>query len=146
KHAYLVTCTDVIRDASGEIAELRCRYDPESRGGEAPDGRKVRGTLHWVAAPHAGRAEVRLYDHLFTLKDMDTMEEGKDYRDYLNADSLKVVSALVEPGLATARQGDRLQFLRHGYFRVDDDSRPDHLVFNRTVSLKDSWGKVLKKG
>ncbi len=146
KHAYLVTCTDVIRDASGEIAELRCRYDPESRGGEAPDGRKVRGTLHWVSAPHAVRAEVRLYDHLFTLKDMDTMEEGKDYRDYLNADSLKVVSALVEPGLATARQGDRLQFLRHGYFRVDDDSRPDHLVFNRTVSLKDSWGKVLKKG
>jgi len=146
KHAYLVTCTDVIRDASGEIAELRCRYDPESRGGEAPDGRKVRGTLHWVSAPHAVRAEVRLYDHLFTLKDMDTMEEGKDYRDYLNAGSLQVVSALVEPGLATARQGDRLQFLRHGYFCVDDDSRPDHLVFNRTVSLKDSWGKVLKKG
>jgi glutaminyl-tRNA synthetase len=146
KHAYLVTCTDVIRDGKGEIVELRCRYDPESRGGEAPDRRKVKGTLHWVSAAQALPAEVRLYDHLFTLKDMDAMEEGKDYRDYLNADSLKVVSALVEPGLASAQEGDRFQFLRHGYFCVDDDSRPERLVFNRTVSLKDSWGKAQKKG
>ena len=142
KHAYLVTCTDVIRDESGRVVELRCRYDPESRGGEAPDGRKVKGTLHWVSVPHALAAEVRLYDRLFTLRDMDSMEEGKDYRDYLNADSLRVVSALVEPSLGQAGPGDRFQFLRHGYFVVDDDSRPGAPVFNRTVSLKESWSKA----
>ena len=142
KHAYLVTCTDVIRDGSGRVVELRCRYDPESRGGEAPDGRKVKGTLHWVSVPHALAAEVRLYDRLFTLRDMDSMEEGKDYRDYLNADSLRVVSALVEPSLGQAGPGDRFQFLRHGYFVVDDDSRPGAPVFNRTVSLKESWSKA----
>ncbi len=142
KHAYLVTCTDVIRDGSGQVVELRCRYDPESRGGEAPDGRKVKGTLHWVEASHALAAEVRLYDRLFTLRDMDSMEEGKDYRDYLNADSLRVVSALVEPSLGQAGPGERFQFLRHGYFIVDDDSRPEALVLNRTVSLKESWSKA----
>ncbi len=142
KHAYLVTCTDVIRDGSGRVVELRCRYDPESRGGEAPDGRKVKGTLHWVEASHALAAEVRLYDRLFTLRDMDSMEEGKDYRDYLNADSLRVVSALVEPSLGQAGPGERFQFLRHGYFIVDDDSRPEALVLNRTVSLKESWSKA----
>ena len=145
KHAYLITCTDVIRDDSGAVVELRCRYDPESRGGEAPDGRKVRGTLHWVSAPHALQAQVRLYDHLFTLRDMDAMEAGRDYHDYLNADSLRTVSALVEPSLGQVGPGDRFQFLRQGYFVVDDDSRPGSLLFNRTVSLKDSWSRAQKK-
>jgi glutaminyl-tRNA synthetase len=146
KHAYFITCVSVVRGPDGEIAELRCRYDPTTRGGDAPDGRKVKGTLHWVSAPHAVQAEVRLYDHLFTLKNMDEMEEGKDYRDYLNPDSVEVLSGCrLEPRLAEAGEGGRFQFLRHGYFSVDPASRPGKPVFNRIVSLKDSWAKFQQK-
>jgi glutaminyl-tRNA synthetase len=146
KHAYFITCRSVVRDEKGEIAELRCEYDPATRGGDAPDGRKVKGTLHWVSAAHAVRAEVRLYEHLFTLKNLDDMEEGKDYRDYLNPNSLEILpGCLVEPGLVQPRAGDRFQFLRHGYFSVDPDTRPGMPVFNRIVSLKDTWAKVQQK-
>jgi glutaminyl-tRNA synthetase len=146
KHAYFITCKSVVRDEEGRIVELRCEYDPSTRGGEAPDGRKVKGTLHWVSAAHAVEAEVRLYDHLFTLKNLDELEPGKEYRDYLNPDSLVVLSGCkVEPGLLRAEAGQRFQFLRHGYFCVDPDSGPEHLVFNRIVSLKDSWAKEQKK-
>ena len=147
KHAYFVTCTDVVKDENGEITELLCTYDPETRGGDAPDGRKVKGTLHWVSAEKGVKAEVRVYDHLFTLEDMDDMEEGKDYRDYLNPESLVVKEAIVEPSLAAAAAGKGFQFLRQGYFCTDSrDHSPEHPVFNRTVALKDSWAKIQKKG
>ena len=146
KHAYLITCKSVVRDEEGRIVELRCEYDPATRGGDAPDGRKVKGTLHWVSASHAVEAEVRLYDHLFTLKNLDEVEEGKEYRDYLNPDSMVVLSGCkIEPGLSRVETGQRFQFLRHGYFCVDPDSRPGRPVFNRIVSLKDSWAKEQKK-
>ena len=146
KHAYFITCKSAVRDASGEITELRCEYDPATRGGDAPDGRKVKGTLHWVSSAHAVRAEVRLYEHLFTLKNLDDMEEGKDYRDCLNPNSQEVLSGcMVEPGLSVSRAGDRFQFLRHGYFCVDPDTRPELPVFNRIVSLKDTWAKEQQK-
>lgn len=147
KHGYFITCTEVIKNDAGEITELRCTYDPESRGGEAADGRKVKGTLHWVSVPHGLKAEVRLYDHLFTLKDMSAMEEGKSFRDYLNPDSVKILkNAVVEPVLKDVEPLERFQFLRQGYFCVDPDSRPDRLVFNRTVPLKDTWAKLADKG
>ena len=147
KHAYFITCREVVKDNNGEIVELRCVYDPETKGGDAPDGRKVKGTLHWVSAEHALKAEVRLYDHLFTISNMDEMEEGKDYKDYLNPDSLKILTeCFVEPSLENSQVMDRFQFLRHGYFCIDYDSRPDKLVFNRTVSLKDTWAKMQQKG
>jgi len=146
KHAYLIKCTDVIKDAEGNITELHCTVDMESRGGEAPDGRRVKGTLNWVWEGDAVKATVNLYDHLFTLRNLADMEEGKDYKDYLNPDSLKVVeNALVEPTLAKAAPGDKFQFLRHGYFCADKLSTADNPVFNLTVSLKDSWGKEIKK-
>ena len=138
--AYYVTCTDVVKDEAGNVVELRCTYDPESRGGATPDGRKVKGTLHWVSADHAVPAEVRLYDTLFTKEDP---EEGGDFMDNLNPDSLQVIpEAMVEPDLASARPGDRFQFMRQGYFVVDPDSTPQKLVFNRTVSLRDTWAKI----
>lgn len=147
KHAYFITCKDVIKDENGEIIELRCVYDPETRGGDSPDGRKVKGTLHWVSAEHALKAEVRLYDHLFTLRNMDEMEEGKDYKDYLNPDSLKTLTeCFIEPSLKDAGVTDRFQFMRQGYFCVDYDSTPEKPVFNRTVSLKDTWAKMQQKG
>ena len=147
KHAYIVTCRGVVRDDAGRVIELRCEYDPESRGGAAPDGRRVKGTLHWVSAPHAVRAQVRLYDNLFTLRDMSEMEEGKCYADYLNPDSQTILDGcLVEPMLANAGPSDRFQFLRQGYFCADLDSTPERPVFNRTVALKDSWAKMQQKG
>lgn len=146
KYTYFITCTGVIRDKTGNIVELRCVYDPESRGGEAPGGRRVKGTLHWVSIPHAVKAEVRLYDNLFTLRDMSEMEEGKSYEDYLNPGSLTVLEkCFVEPHLAEAKPLDRFQFLRQGYFCVDSDSTPACPVFNRTVALKDSWAKMMQK-
>ena len=146
KHAYLVTCTDVIKDASGEIVELRCTVDMDSRGGDAPDGRKVKGTLHWVWAGDAVRAKVNLYGHLFTLRNMNEMADGHDYKDYLNPESLVVLkNALVEPSLASAKPLDRFQFLRQGYFCADAETTEAYPVFNLTVSLKDSWSKELKK-
>jgi glutaminyl-tRNA synthetase len=138
--AYFVTCTGVEKDASGRIVELRCRYDPETRGGDAPSGRKVKATLHWVSARHALDAEVRLYDRLFLS---ETPESQGDYRDDLNPASLEVLTACkIEPSVAGAAAGTRYQFERLGYFAVDSDSTPGSLVFNRTVTLKDSWAKI----
>jgi glutaminyl-tRNA synthetase len=147
RYAYFIKCEDVVKDpASGEIVELRCTYDPATRGGDAPDGRKVKGTLHWVSAEHSLPAEVRLYDHFFVKENPNEAEEGKDFTDYINPKSLEILKdCRVEPGLADANPGDRCQFERLGYFCVDaEDSRPDALVFNRTVTLRDTWAKILK--
>lgn len=147
RFAYLITCTDMVRDPdTDEIIELRCKYDPDTKGGNAPDGRKVKGTLHWVSAAHALGAEVRLYDHLFNLENPNDVEEGKDFTDYLNPSSLKVLTdCRVEPSLASAESGVLYQFERKGYFVTDlKDSSPDALVFNRTISLRDSWAKIEK--
>ncbi len=147
KHAYYLTCREIIKDTSGNIVELRCEYDPQSRGGETADGRKVRGTLHWVSAPHAVNVEVRLYDKLFTLKNMSEMEEGKSYHDYLNPNSLEVLrGSLAEPVLKEAKPFDRFQFLRQGYYTVDYESTQDTPIFNRIVALKDTWAKIQSKG
>jgi glutaminyl-tRNA synthetase len=147
RYAYFVTCVDVVKDPqTGEAVELRCTYDPATRGGDAPDGRKVKSTLHWVSASHARRAEVRLYDTLFSKANPNETEEGKDFTDHLNPDSLKVLEGCyVEPGLKEASPGSRFQFERLGYFCVDTpDSHPDRLVFNRIVTLKDEWAKIQK--
>ncbi len=147
KHAYFITCREVVKDASGEVTELRCTYDPESRGGDSPDGRKVRGTLHWVSAEQAVEAEVRLYDHLFVTED-PAGDKEKDFKEFLNPESLVVLTGcLVEPVLAEAEPGARFQFLRHGYFCADEkDGRPGRPVFNRTVALRDSWARQKGKG
>ena len=146
--AYFLTCKDVIKDPStGEIIELRCTYDPATAGGNAPDGRKVKATLHWVSAEHALKAEVRLYDHLFRIPDLAEVPEGEDWKDYLNPASLEVLSdARLEPSLKNQPPGSRCQFERQGYFCVDPDSTADKPVFNRTVTLKDTWAKAQKKG
>ena len=144
RYGYFITCNDVIRDEGGEVIELRCTYDPETRGGQAPDGRRVRGTIHWVSAQHAANAEVRLYEHLFTSERPD---DDDDFMTTLNPSSLEVVrDAKVEPALADAGPGERFQFERLGYFAVDPDSKPSALVFNRTVSLRDTWAKIRKGG
>ena len=143
KHAYFITCNEVIKDADGHITELHCTYDPESRGGQSPDGRKVKGTLHWVSAEHAVDAEVRLYDNLFREP---FPEEKGSFLDNLNPDSLEVVQAKLEPGLAGRETGYRCQFMRQGYFCIDSrDSTPDKPVYNRTATLKDSWAKIEAK-
>ena len=140
RYGYFITCTDVIKDGAGEVVELRCTYDPETRGGQAPDGRRVRGTIHWVSAEHAVDAEVRLYDHLFTSERPD---DDDNFMSTLNPNSIEIVpDAKVEPSLADAVPGEKFQFERTGYFAVDPDSRPGALVFNRTVTLRDSWKKV----
>jgi len=147
RYAYFITCVDVVKDpATGEVTELRCTYDPQTRGGDAPDGRKVKGTLHWVSAKHAISAEVRLYDHLFVTENPNEAEEGRDFSDYLNPASLQILTdCKLEPGLTKAVPGDRFQFERLGYYCVDAvDSRSDALVFNRTVTLRDTWAKILK--
>ena len=145
KHAYYITCKEVIKDAEGNITELICTYDPESRGGWTPDERKVKGTLHWVSAKHNIPVEVRLYDHLFTRPNPYDTDEGKTWLDYLNPDSLKKVHCFAEPGLKATNSGDRYQFLRLGYFCTDLDSTPEMPVFNRIVPLKDTWAKLEKK-
>ncbi len=146
KHAYIIKCGEVIKDAAGNVTELRCSVDMDSRGGDAPDGRKIKGTLHWVWGGDAVKAKVNLYGHLFTLRNMNDMEEGKDYKDYLDPQSCVVMEeALVEPTLAQAAPLDKFQFLRHGYFCADSATTPERPVFNLTVSLKDSWGKEQKK-
>ena len=143
RYGYFITCTDVVKDDAGEVVELRCTYDPETRGGQAPDGRKVRGTIHWVSAEHAVNAEVRLFDDLFTSERPD---DDDDFMTTLNPDSREVVpDARLEPSLADAVPGEKFQFERTGYFAVDPDSRPGVLVFNRTVTLRDSWKKVAAK-
>jgi glutaminyl-tRNA synthetase len=137
--AYFIRCENVVRDASGEIVELHCTYDAATRGGDSPDGRRVKATLHWVSAPHAIRGTVRLYDRLFSVEDPETVEEGKSFLDHLNPASLEVLTGCpLEPSLATASPGARFQFERLGYFTVDPDSSPADLVFNRTVSLRDT--------
>ncbi len=144
--AYFITCTEVVKDAAGDIVELRCTYDPATRGGDSPDGRKVKATMHWVSAPHAATAEVRLYDRLFSVEDPEREEAGKTFLDHLNPGSLEVLGGCqVEPSLATAAPGSRFQFERLGYFAVDPDSRPGTPVFNRIVSLRDAWAKIAQK-
>jgi glutaminyl-tRNA synthetase len=145
KHAYYITCREAVKDANGQVVELRCTYDPASRGGSTPDGRIVRGTLHWVSAAHALDAEVRLYDYLFLKPDPDDVPPGADYKANLNPKSLEVLTGCkVEPSLAGAAVGSRYQFLRQGYFCVDPDTRAGKLVFNRTVGLRDTWAKIEK--
>ena len=146
RYAYFITCVDVIKDEAGEVVELRCTYDPATRGGDAPDGRKVKGTLHWVSAKHALPAEVRLYETLFTTEQPAALEEGEDFLDYLNPDSLEIVEdAQLEPSMAGAAPGSICQFERIGYFCVDPDSTSERLVVNRTVTLRDTWAKLAKK-
>jgi len=146
RYAYFIRCTDVVKDEDGNIIELHCTYDPATRGGDAPDGRKVKATLHWVSAEHAIDAEVRLYDRLFTKRDPLDVPEGHDWLENLNPDSLVVLQGCkLEPSLAEAVPGDRFQFERKGYFCVDPDSKPGHLVFNRTATLRDTWAKIQKR-
>jgi len=145
RYAYFIKCVDVVKDASGEIVELHCTYDPATRGGDAPDGRKVKATLHWVSAQQAIPAEARLYDHLFLKPDPDEVEEGQDWFSNLNPNSLSVTTCYVEPSVIGAQPGTRYQFERVGYFCVDPDSiRRGELVFNRTVTLRDTWAKIEK--
>jgi glutaminyl-tRNA synthetase len=146
RYGYFITAKSVVKNDKGEVIEVHCTYDPATRGGNAPDGRKVKSTIHWVSAAHAVDAEVRLYEHLFSKPDPTDVEEGKDVLDNLNPRSLEVVSpAKVEPSLANATPGARYQFERLGYFCVDPDAKPGKPVFNRTVALKDTWAKVEKK-
>ena len=145
RYAYFVTCTDVVKNDNGEIIELHCTYDPATRGGDAPDGRKVKATLHWVSVDNALQAEVRLYDHLFTKENPDDVEEGGDFKSNLNPNSLEILwPCYVEPALKDAKPLSRYQFERLGYFCVDADTTADRLVFNRTVSLRDTWAKIQK--
>jgi len=147
RYAYLVTCTEVVKDDAGEVVELRCTYDPETRGGDAPDGRKVKGTIHWVSARHAVPAEVRLYDTLIDREDPNDVAEGEDFFAALNPHSLETLrDVALEPALAHAAAGAAFQLERTGYFCFDRDSRPDALVLNRTVGLRDTWAKVAQKG
>jgi glutaminyl-tRNA synthetase len=141
RYGYFVTCTEVVKDADGEVVELRCTYDPATGGGRAPDGRKVKATLHWVSAAHALDAEVRLYERLFTDAFPDA--DGRDPLEVLNPASRTVVTAKVEPALAAASPGEHLQFERIGYFAADPEAP---LVFHRTVGLKDDWAKIAKRG
>jgi len=145
--AYFIRCEAVVKDERGEVVELRCTYDPATRGGDSPDGRRVKATLHWVSAAHALPAEIRLYDRLFAVEDPERSADGKTFLDHLNPHSLDtLVGSPVEPSLATAAPGARVQFERIGYFVVDPDSKPGALVFNRTVSLRDSWARIAQRG
>jgi len=146
RYAYFIQCVNVVKDArTGEVVEVHCTYDPETRGGDAPDGRKVKATLHWVSAAHAIQAEIRLYDHLFTKPDPGNEGEGLDFKAYVNPNSLEILeSCQVEQSLSGAAPGSRYQFERQGYFCVDPDSKADMPVFNRTVSLRDTWAKIEK--
>ena len=146
RYAYFITCQSIIKDEkTGEVVELRCTYDPATRGGDSPDGRKVKGTIHWVSAEHAVNAEVRLYDRLFTDPEPSGGKDNKDYHDYINPDSLKVLNnCKLEPSLGKVEHGATFQFERLGYFCVDPDSTKDAIVFNRTVALRDSWAKADK--
>jgi len=145
RFAFFITCTDVIKDSDGTITELRCTYDPETRGGNAPDGRKVKGTIHWVSAAHALDAEVRLFEPLFTKADPGAA--SGDFLNDLNPDSLQVLSGCkLEPNLADLELGETVQFERQGYFCLDTESTPDAPVFNRTIGLRDSWAKAQKNG
>ena len=143
---YIVDCHDVVKDESGEITEILCTYDPNSRSGSDTSGRKVKGTIHWVSAQHAEEIEVRLYDRLFTSEDPGSTEDGKTYLDYLNPNSLKTVKAFAEPAIKEHSIGEQVQYERVGYFVVDPDTTSEKLVMNRIVSLRDTWGKMEAKG
>jgi glutaminyl-tRNA synthetase len=146
RYGYLVTCTGVVKDDKGEVTEVHCTYDPATRGGNTPDGRKVKSTIHWVSASHAIDAEARLYDHLFNRENPDDAPEGLDYTSNLNPNSLEVLTGCkLEPSLRGAAAGSRFQFERLGYFCADLDTTPGKLVFNRTVALRDTWAKIEKK-
>ncbi len=145
RYAYFITCNEVIKDEAGNIVELRATYDPLSKGGKSPDGRKVKGTLHWVSAQDAVKAKVNLYDRLFKVEDPQKTEEGQSFLDHINPDSLKQINAFVEPSLKDSKPGENFQFERLGYFCPDKTSTSDNLMFNRTVTLKDSWAKMNKK-
>lgn len=145
RYAYFVKCEEVIKDAQGNVVELHCTYDPASRGGNSPDGRKVQGTIHWVSIPHAIKAEIRLFDRLFSKPDPENVPEGQDWKSTLNPESLTVIEGYLEPSLKHVKHLDKFQFERLGYFCVDYDSTPEHLVFNRTVTLKDTWAKIAGK-
>ncbi len=145
RYAYFITCNEVVKDADGEIVELHCSYDPATRGGDSPDGRKVKSTLHWVSAEHSLKTEVRLYGHLFTKKNPDDVEKGSDFKSNLNPESIEVLTdCFVEPSLKEAEPLSRYQFERLGYFCVDRDSSKGKLIFNRTVTLRDTWAKIQK--
>ena len=145
KSAYIIKCEQIIKDELGNIIELHCSYDPDSKSGGATSGRKIKGTSHWVSAGHAIPAEIRLYEHLFLTENPDDDSDGGDYKSKLNPDSLKILdNCMVEPGLAEATSENRYQFLRQGYFCLDPDSNAEKLVFNRIVSLRDSWAKAQK--
>lgn len=146
RYAYFITCQKAITNEQGEVVELRCTYDPATKGGDAPDGRKVKSTIHWVSAPHAVRAEARLFDRLFMTIDPNEAAEGKTWKDNLNPNSLQVVEMMMEPALREAKEGDPIQFERLGYFAVDKESTEERMVFNRSVTLKDTWAKVAEKG
>ena len=146
RYGYFVTCTGVVKNAAGEVTEVHCTYDPATRGGDSPDGRKVKSTIHWVSAAHAIDAEVRLYETLFTKEDPNEVEEGQEFTVNLNPKSLEIIAAAkIEPGVKGAPPLTRYQFERLGYFCVDKDTTPDRMVFNRTVTLKDTWAKIEKK-
>jgi glutaminyl-tRNA synthetase len=142
--AYYVTCHEVIKNEAGEVVEVRCIYDPETRGGQSSDGRKVKGTIHWLSAQHAIPAEARLYDTLFTEPDPNDAPKGEDFTANINPQSLEVVKIFVEPDLAHAKVGNSYQFMRQGYFALDPDSTAENLIFNRTITLRDSWAKLQK--
>jgi glutaminyl-tRNA synthetase len=145
RYGYLVTCTGVVKNEAGEVVEVHCTYDPATKGGNTPDGRKVKSTIHWVSAAHAVDAEVRLYDNLFSKPDPNDVPEGGDWMDNLNPDSLEVIpAAKLEPSLASASAGDKFQFERLGYFCADLETVSGRLVFNRTVGLRDTWAKIEK--
>ena len=143
--AYYVTCTHCVKDATGKVTEVHCTYDPATKGGDSPDGRKVKGTIHWVSAEHAGDVEVRLYDRLFMHENLNDLAEDDDWRKYLNPNSIQVIRGKVEPALLKLAQGSRVQFERTGYFCVDKESTAQKPIFNRTVTLKDSWAKQVAK-
>jgi glutaminyl-tRNA synthetase len=144
RYAYLVRCTHLVKDEAGNVTEVHCTYDPATRGGDAPDGRKVKSTIHWVSAAHALPADVRLYETLFTVENPDV---GDDLESILNPKSLEALeNCYVEPALAEAQASDKIQFERTGYFCLDPESRPGKPIFNRTVTLKDGWAKIEKKG
>ena len=143
--AYYVTCTHCVKDATGKVTEVHCTYDPATKGGDSPDGRKVKGTIHWVSAEHAGDVEVRLYDRLFMHENLNDLAEDDDWRKYLNPNSIQVIRGKVEPALLKLAPGTRVQFERTGYFCMDKESTPQKTIFNRTVTLKDSWAKQVVK-
>ena len=147
RYGYFITCVDVVKDGqTGDVIELHCTYDPASRGGNSPDGRRVKGTIHRVSAAHSLEAEVRLYEYLFTKPDPDEVDEGADWKSNVNPNSLEILTCRVEPSLAGATPGSRYQFERLGYFCVDPDSSGNKLVFNRTATLRDTWAKIEKAG